>query len=257
MANQWPALIVTSGSRQAGECFTVRPGEVTLGRGNEAGIRLEGSRVSRRHAQISRQDLRVHVCDLGSSNGSYLNGSRLTGTRLLQPGDRLTLGDVELEYLVVGAPQHVHPQPSRSSYDVGDVHGPVNAGAPVNHSGSQLVGSGSIYHGNVHHGDQVDVEADLGQGLEELFSGRGPGRVLMALGLVLVVVGFGIWMSVIFSGITGSGDPFDGSTPFDRTIFGLNAAVTGFASFATGGLLFALGDGMSKAARKRDRVRSR
>lgn len=71
----------------------------------------------------------------------------------------------------------------------------------------------------------------------------------MAVGLLVAIVGFGIWMWVIFSGFTGEGP--SGPTPFDLEVFGLNAAVTGFAMFAGGGLLAQVGASMSKAARRR------
>jgi hypothetical protein len=70
-----------------------------------------------------------------------------------------------------------------------------------------------------------------------------------------VVVGFGIWMSVVFSG-AGNLDP-GGPSPFDAKIFGLSAPITGFAMFAGGGLVTQLGVSMSRAARRRQERRGR
>ncbi len=72
----------------------------------------------------------------------------------------------------------------------------------------------------------------------------------MALGLVSVVIGFGLWMAFIFSGF-GPGEL--GSDPFSSApqILGLPQPVVGFVLFGGGGLLMALGAGLSKASRHR------
>ncbi|MEB3225426.1 MAG: PrsW family glutamic-type intramembrane protease [Synechococcus sp.] len=49
--------------------------------------------VSRRHVLIRPQGQSWEVVDLGSANGTFINGQRLQGSRILQAGDRLTLGD--------------------------------------------------------------------------------------------------------------------------------------------------------------------
>jgi ABC-type multidrug transport system ATPase subunit/pSer/pThr/pTyr-binding forkhead associated (FHA) protein len=64
-----------------------------LGRAPGAnGIVLDHPRVSRRHAGIRIRDGRSFVIDFGSSNGTYLNGERITGLRELNPTDRIDLG---------------------------------------------------------------------------------------------------------------------------------------------------------------------
>jgi hypothetical protein len=83
---------------------------------------------------------------------------------------------------------------------------------------------------------------------DELFSGHGFGRALMAIGLIVALAGFGAWAYMIFS--TGSShDP--NATPFDKHVLGLPLAVIGFAAFAAGGILAGIGSGMSRAARRR------
>ncbi|MBV5260306.1 PrsW family intramembrane metalloprotease [Synechococcus moorigangaii CMS01] len=49
--------------------------------------------VSRRHVLLRPQGQTWEVVDLGSANGTFINGQRLQGSRILQAGDRLTLGD--------------------------------------------------------------------------------------------------------------------------------------------------------------------
>ena len=68
---------------------------LTLGRGDDAAIRLEHATVSRQHARlIPGPDGVWTIEDLRSSNGVRLNGVRLKGTEPLKPGDRLAFGDV-------------------------------------------------------------------------------------------------------------------------------------------------------------------
>lgn len=69
-----------------------------IGRSSECQIVIADPRVSRRHAMIRKQDGGFYLFDLGSFNGSYLNGSRVTAARQLQHGDVLTFADHEFHY---------------------------------------------------------------------------------------------------------------------------------------------------------------
>ena len=71
---------------------------VTLGRGEAADIRLEDPFASSRHARIERQGDVLVIEDLGSTNGTYLNGEPLTGPQPLHPGDHIRIGDNEFSY---------------------------------------------------------------------------------------------------------------------------------------------------------------
>lgn len=83
---------------RSGDEYDLRDG-VTLGRGDRADIRLEDPFASSRHARISRQGDVLVVEDLGSTNGTYLNGSPLEGPQPLHPGDRIRIGDNEFCYV--------------------------------------------------------------------------------------------------------------------------------------------------------------
>lgn len=69
-----------------------------IGRSSECQVIITDPRVSRRHAMIRKQDGGFFLFDLGSFNGSYLNGSRVTAARQLQHGDVLTFADHEFHY---------------------------------------------------------------------------------------------------------------------------------------------------------------
>jgi pSer/pThr/pTyr-binding forkhead associated (FHA) protein len=65
------------------------PGSLTIGRGVNAQLRIADNRVSRSHLRIDLDGDRALVEDLGSKNGSYINGQRLTGRPLMLEDDDL------------------------------------------------------------------------------------------------------------------------------------------------------------------------
>jgi pSer/pThr/pTyr-binding forkhead associated (FHA) protein len=75
-------------------------GDVVLGRGDHAEIRLEDPFASARHARVYRQGNILVIEDLRSTNGTYLNEELLQTPRPLHPGDRLRIGDSEFTFEV-------------------------------------------------------------------------------------------------------------------------------------------------------------
>ena len=66
---------------------------VRIGRGPSCDCLLPEDSVSRRHAELWREDGRWYVRDLGSRNGTRVNGMRVLEPVEVRPGDRLALGD--------------------------------------------------------------------------------------------------------------------------------------------------------------------
>ena len=73
-------------------------GENLIGRDKAAAVCLDAASVSRHHARILVEGLRATLEDLGSKNGTRLNGEQVRGTRELRDGDVIRLGDVQLLY---------------------------------------------------------------------------------------------------------------------------------------------------------------
>jgi two-component system, NtrC family, response regulator AtoC len=71
-------------------------GEFLIGRGPEADLQLSSPGASRRHAVITLADGEVRVRDLGSRNGTLVNGARIEGEQPLFAGDTITIGTVAL-----------------------------------------------------------------------------------------------------------------------------------------------------------------
>jgi hypothetical protein len=72
---------------------------ITIGREPSSTIRIDSLYVSRKHARIEQDTELAVLVDLGSSNGTSLNGERVEGTARLSAGDIVRIGDVTLECL--------------------------------------------------------------------------------------------------------------------------------------------------------------
>ncbi len=90
-------LVILEPKARRGTSFALN-GEITIGRDPGCTVIVDGDTfVSQRHAKVFVVDGRSMVEDLGSTNGSFHNGNRLHGSRLLHPGDRVQVGYTVLE----------------------------------------------------------------------------------------------------------------------------------------------------------------
>jgi FHA domain len=100
IAHRSPQLVVERApGHEPGMIYDV-DGDLVLGRGERAEIRLEDPFASSRHARIFEQGNIVVIEDLGSTNGTYLNEEVLQSPRPLHPGDRVRIGDSEFTFEV-------------------------------------------------------------------------------------------------------------------------------------------------------------
>lgn len=93
------ALCVQSG-KHAGRVLQLPDNrDVLIGRDPDANIHLSSGTVSHKHCRLRASGDRLRVCDLGSRNGTRLNGERLKENEAadVQLGDRLTIGEFEVE----------------------------------------------------------------------------------------------------------------------------------------------------------------
>ena len=74
----------------------LREGSMLVGRLPECDVAIDDGLVSRMHARLSVRDESVVVEDLHSTNGIYVNGTRITHSALLREGDRLLIGTTEI-----------------------------------------------------------------------------------------------------------------------------------------------------------------
>jgi pSer/pThr/pTyr-binding forkhead associated (FHA) protein len=93
-----PKLIEPSGQNQPARVIALTAGEFLIGRGADCDLRLAASAVSRHHCMIRLQAGEATLLDLGSSNGTYLNGTRVRGPSKLRTGDEIRIEN--LRFLV-------------------------------------------------------------------------------------------------------------------------------------------------------------
>ncbi len=87
-------LIVLAGS-DVGKMFKLDDGETVIGRSHRADIRLDDDSISRLHVKMQLNGTSVSIEDLGSSNGTLVNGERITTTGL-RDGDKIRLGETTI-----------------------------------------------------------------------------------------------------------------------------------------------------------------
>jgi predicted component of type VI protein secretion system len=87
-------LLVVMRGRSKASAHRLAPGVTVVGRQEGCQLQVKSSQVSRRHCELTEKDGKLLVKDLGSSNGTFVNGQKVEGTRALEPGDTLTLGNV-------------------------------------------------------------------------------------------------------------------------------------------------------------------
>ena len=90
------ALLLVEPREQKGQRVAVAE-EVTLGRAAGCTVTLTDNYASQLHARVFRRDGALHVEDLGSTNGTYLNGKKVTSPLPLKRGDRVKVGSTVFE----------------------------------------------------------------------------------------------------------------------------------------------------------------
>lgn len=76
-----------------GKTFPMEGDILTIGREASNPIAINDAEVSRKHTQLVFQGGKHIITDLGSTNGTFVNGQRVTGQKILQPGDVVSLGE--------------------------------------------------------------------------------------------------------------------------------------------------------------------
>jgi hypothetical protein len=92
-------IVVKSADLESGDDFELNSAQLTIGRGHQNDIAIATDEyASARHARFEPRQDGVWVQDLGSTNGTYLNGTRLDGPRRLARGDIVRVGETDLRY---------------------------------------------------------------------------------------------------------------------------------------------------------------
>ena len=100
------ALRFISGKYQGGEFPLPEQGEIVIGRSSELDMVLVEDMVSRRHSKITVANGQIFIQDLGSTNGTFVNGEKIKRARL-QEGDRILIGTSIIKLVATEGDQDV------------------------------------------------------------------------------------------------------------------------------------------------------
>lgn len=131
--------------------FPITEETTTIGRSPESDLRIPTPDVSRRHCELVIEGDKLIVHDVGSSNGTYVNGRSIEET-VLKPGDRLTIGPVTFTVQIDGEPAEIRP--SDSWVSGAGLHAEIAAGEK-DEPPTQIVSDDE----NEDTGDLIDLDA--------------------------------------------------------------------------------------------------
>jgi hypothetical protein len=112
-SQQAKAVLIVRQGTQAGMSFPITSSYAIIGREEGVNIVIQDPEASRRHARISWQGGQFILEDLGSTNGTFINGIQITAPQLLNPGDSIGIGQMAIVFQLVGtmSPGHVPQYP--------------------------------------------------------------------------------------------------------------------------------------------------
>ncbi len=129
-----------------GKVYPLEAPEISIGRESTNIIAINDVEVSRKHARMELQGASYLIQDLGSTNGTFVNGQRVTGMQILNPGDSVSFGEgIILSYESAFDPNATmlsaakpprpaptpEPAPAPAPMPAPAVSGPASAPAPV------------------------------------------------------------------------------------------------------------------------------
>ncbi len=101
-------LVVIRG-RSASSAVKLQDGVTTAGRQDDCHLRIRSSQVSRKHCELFEKHGLLLVKDLTSSNGTFVNGKKIDGQRVMEPGDELSIGPITFRVEKIGQPAPARP----------------------------------------------------------------------------------------------------------------------------------------------------
>jgi pSer/pThr/pTyr-binding forkhead associated (FHA) protein len=99
-------LFKKNGSRKT---FSLRDDTMIIGRHDDCDLRIPLKDVSRKHCQINRNNDSLKIRDLGSRNGTFINGKRINEETVAQAGDYITILPLTFLLQINGEPKKIAP----------------------------------------------------------------------------------------------------------------------------------------------------
>jgi pSer/pThr/pTyr-binding forkhead associated (FHA) protein len=115
-----------------GRVYPLEGSEIIIGRDASNPIAINDAEVSRKHAKLTQQNSTFVIQDLGSTNGTFINGQRITTSQELKPGDTVTLGEnIVLMYETTFDPNATVISSAQALRTVGPIQKPIPTPPPA------------------------------------------------------------------------------------------------------------------------------
>ncbi len=234
-----PYLVVLAPDSDRGRRIPLDADHMVVGREPTCDVRFDDPHVSRAHAALQRRGNAVYVQDLGSSGGTFVNGTSASTAHELHAGDVLTFATVAARLEPGGAVSDettamaAGPMGTASAhYHVDQQHGEIISNVGRDQYNSYI--------------QQVNQQRE--NFLREVAATKTKARWLAWTGFLMFVVGFGIFAAADLSFIKGISDaiqngaePPPTTSPFGREIGGVPFGLVGWALAALGIILLVVG----------------
>ena len=225
-----PHLVVLAPDHERGRHIDLNRDHLLVGRGDRCDIRFEDPFVSRTHARLQRHGQAIYLQDLGSSAGTFVNGTAASGVRELRHGDIVRFADVELRF--VASEERAAETRIRRG-------GAAARMSPVNFDiGYQRDG---VFH-NVGRDQYIMQQRD--SFLRQVAATRTKARWLIWLGFAFTVLGFAMFASGVLRFISSISDAAQSGTEPSPTVSPFGGDLGGFPSGLVGWALAAIGSFM-------------
>jgi len=217
-----PAVLVITSGPLHGVRVPLGAGGTTVGRQADCDGVLDDPTVSRRHAVIEPDGRGWRLRDLGSRNGTAVNGSPVAGSAPLRAGDIVSFGSVDARLETAAAPAAAS---AGSDFRIGD-----QAAGQIHNVGR----------------DQINyVRAERESFLADIAAAKTKGRWLVSVGFLGIVAGFamfGYGVITFINGVpTATADSFGELTPLGPDVGGVPLGAIGFGLGALGSFLLIAG----------------
>jgi hypothetical protein len=231
-------LVITSPSPMRGTTFNLSGERTVIGRSPSSDVRVPDSFVSQCHAVVTRQGQRMMLEDLGSRNGTLINGQTVSAPRALRHGDVIGFGPVEIRF-----------EESANWGDTGLYNpvqsNPVQSNAVnfnVEHQRAEMlnnVGRDQYLQQVIHQRDGF---------MREIAATKTRATRLIWMGVLLILVGGGLFasmvigfMSKVYGGISDPESVLNGDSLSGPTLGGIPVGLLGWALAAIGSVLVVIG----------------
>jgi pSer/pThr/pTyr-binding forkhead associated (FHA) protein len=119
-----------------GKTFPIEGDVLTIGREAGNGVTINDAEVSRKHSKLTRQGNVYVIEDMGSTNGTFVNGQRLTAPHVLQPGQVISFGEqINLLFEIVNTDPNATMMSNASASKAAPMPAPVPRPAPQMYAG--------------------------------------------------------------------------------------------------------------------------